>query len=70
MHVDRRAELHTAMPVQRLPLNLPRFISCPLLSPHFQGGVPEPRCQHLMSLPIVRRNGDQLNLEKSTTQMT
>ena len=65
MDGDRRAELHTAMPIQRLPLNLPRFPSCPLPSPDFQGGVPVPRCQHVMSLPIVRRNDDQLYLEKS-----
>lgn len=56
MDADRRAELHTAMPIQRLPLNLPPFISCPLPSPCFQGGVPEPCCQHVMSLPIVGRN--------------
>lgn len=65
MHVDRSAELHTAMPIQCLPLNLPRFISCPLPSPYFQRGVPEPCCQHVMSLPIVWRNDDQLYLEKN-----
>lgn len=64
VHVDRSAELLTAMPIQCLPLNLPRFISCPLPSPYFQGGVTEPRCQHVMSLPIVWRNDDQLYLEK------
>lgn len=46
----------TAMPIQRLPLCVPQLISCPLPSPHFQGGVPELSCQHVMSLPIVGRN--------------
>lgn len=69
-HVDGSAELHTAMPIQCLPPNLPRSLSCPLPSPYFQGGVPEPCCQHVMSLPIVGRNDDQLYLEKSEIKRT
>lgn len=53
VHVDRSAPLHTAMPVQCLPLGCTTVYLMPSPLSLFSGGVSETCCQHVMSFPAL-----------------